>query len=87
MEYGVSEGNVIGEDIIIGFLFYFLRDIFDLYEFVMVILEGMFVSTSAPNCGLSKAKVFLLGLFVCLYWMFDTCFFFSYTTSLVTPNF
>ena len=35
MEYRVSEGNFISEDIVIGSLFYFLMDVFDFYEIVV----------------------------------------------------
>ena len=59
-EYRVSKGNVIDKDIVIGSLLYFLRDVFDLYKFVVDILEGMFVSTSAPVVGCPKQRPFLL---------------------------
>ena len=67
MEDRVSKGNVISGDIVVGSLFYFLRDIFDLDEFVMDILEGMAISTSAPSCGFSKVEALLIGFFLSLY--------------------
>ena len=60
MEDRVSKGNVVSGDIIVGSFFYFFRDIFDFNEFIMDILEGMSISTSAPSCGLSIAEAFLL---------------------------
>ena len=35
IEYKISEGNIIFKDIIIGSLFYFLKDVFDFNEFVL----------------------------------------------------
>ena len=64
MEDRVSKGNVVSGDIVVGSLFYFLKNVFDLYKFIMDILEGMAISTSAPNYGLSKAEAFLLGFFM-----------------------
>ena len=40
MEYGVSKGNVINEDIIVGSLFYFLRDVSDFYKFILDIKKA-----------------------------------------------
>ena len=35
MEHRVFEGNFVSEDIIVGSLFYFLKDFFDFYEFIL----------------------------------------------------
>ena len=60
VEYRVSERIVIFEDIVIGSLFYFLKDVFNFDKFILDIQEGMDVSTNAPSYGCSKLRPFFL---------------------------
>ena len=45
----------IKEDIIVGFIFNFLRDVFDLNEIAMDVCKGVAFRCSAPSCGESIA--------------------------------
>lgn len=67
IEYRVSEGNIIIEDIVIGSLFNLFRNIFDLYEVILDFGEGMTILIGAPSYGLAKVKTFLFLFFVCFY--------------------